>query len=91
MATAGAAIFQIRLEARHKRAIERAAKLRRLSASAYLRQVLVPIAEREVAGAGNRVIEMAPHEQIELWQALAAPVRLTPAQRKLARIIRRRA
>lgn len=88
MSTTRSAVFQIRLEARHKRAIERAAKLRRLSASDYLRQVLVPIAEREVEGAGRNVIEMAPHEQVELWQALSAPARLTPAQKKLARIIR---
>lgn len=91
MPASRATVFQIRLEARDKRAIERAAKQRRLSASAYLRQVLVPIAEREVAGAGSRVIEMAPHEQLAFWQALAAPVRLTPAQKKLARIMRRRA
>jgi uncharacterized protein (DUF1778 family) len=88
MAVTRSSAFQIRLDPRHKRAIERAAKLRGLSASSYLRQVLVPIAEREVEGAARRVIEMAPHEQLELWQALAAPARLTPAQRKLARIIR---
>lgn len=39
-------------------------------------------------GAARRVIEMAPHEQLALWQALAAPARLTPAQRKLVRIMR---
>ena len=82
------AVFQTRLSVQHKRAIERAAKLRSLSAADYLRQVLVPMAEREVEGAKRQIIEMAPHEQLAFWEALAEPVKLTRAQKKLRRLIR---
>lgn len=56
--------------------------------STYLDQVLLPNTERDVEATGRQVVEMTPHEQVELRQALVAPARLTPAQKKLARIIR---
>jgi uncharacterized protein (DUF1778 family) len=81
-------ILQTRLSARNKRAIEQAAKLRNLSVSDYLRQVLVPMAEREVEGARHGVIEMTPDEQLAFWQALNEPASLTAAQKELARLMR---
>lgn len=81
-------VLQTRLSAEDKRAIQQAAALRRLAVSEYLRQVLVPLAKREVASAEHAVIELSDDEQLALWQALEAPAKLTKAQKKLARLMR---
>ena len=81
-------VLQTRLSAADKRAIQQAAALRRLAVSEYLRQVLVPLAKREVASAEHAVIELSADEQLALWQALEAPAKLTKAQKKLARLMR---
>jgi uncharacterized protein (DUF1778 family) len=81
-------VLQTRLSPRAKRSIEQAAKLRRLSISEYLRQVLVPMAEREVQGSKHNVIEMTPDEQLALWRALHEPAKLTPAQKRLSRMMK---
>ena len=86
-----ASVLQTRLSAEDKRAIQQAAELRRLAVSEYLRQVLVPLAKREVASAEHAIIELAPDEQLALWQALEAPARLTKSQKKLAALMRREA
>ncbi len=83
------AVLQTRLAPKHKRMIERAAKLRNLSVSDYLRQVLVPMAQREVEGAKQGVIEMTAEEQLAFWNIINEPPSpLTPAQKKLARLMR---
>ena len=81
-------ILQARLSRRDKSAIVKAAKLRRMSLTSYLREVVVPMAEHEVAAAGQGVIEMTQNEQLALWKALHAPVKLTPAQKELGRLMR---
>lgn len=81
-------VLQTRLSPEDKRAIQQAAALRRLAVSEYLRQVLVPMARREVASAEQQVIELSPEEQLTLWQALEAPARLTRAQKRLAKIMK---
>ena len=81
-------VLQTRLSAEDKRAIQQAAALRRLAVSEYLRQVLVPLAKREVSSAEHSVIELSADEQLALWQALEAPAKLSKAQKKLARQMR---
>jgi uncharacterized protein (DUF1778 family) len=81
-------ILQTRLSADDKRAIQQAAALRRLAVSEYLRQVLVPLAKREVERAEHQVIELSAEEQLAFWQALEAPTKLTKAQKKLSRIMK---
>lgn len=80
--------LQARMSREQKSLIQKAAKLRKMAVSDYLRQVLVPLAEREVKGADRQVIEMTAVEQTAFWQALEQPVKLTPAQRRLGRILR---
>lgn len=80
--------LQARLTAAEKRIVVKAARLRRLGFSAYLRVVLVPMAQREVDGAEQNVIALTPDEQLAFWRALEQPVELTPAQRKLARLMK---
>lgn len=80
--------LQARMSKEQKSLIQRAAKLRKMAVSDYLRQVLVPMAERELKGADRQVIEMTAVEQTAFWQALEQPVKLTSAQRRLGRILR---
>jgi len=80
--------LQARLEPEAKRLIERAAKLRQVGLSDYVRLVLVPMARREVQQVERQNLELAPHEQLEFWNALQAEPRLTRAQKKLARMMR---
>jgi uncharacterized protein (DUF1778 family) len=62
--------------------------LRKISVSDYVRQVMVAQAQREVAAAENQVIVLTPEEQLAFWTALHSPKALTPAQRKLGRLMR---
>lgn len=68
--------------------MERAAELRGISISDYVRTVMVAQAQREVAAADQQTIELTPDEQITFWEALQAPAKLTPAQKKLAALMR---
>ena len=88
MAGNSTATLQTRLTPAQKRVVQQAAKLRNLAVSDYLRQVLVQMAEREVASAQKNIIELTPPEQMAFWNALHAPVRLTAAQRRLGRKMR---
>ena len=80
--------LNMRLDAAGKGAIARAAGLRRLSISDYIRVVLVQQAQREVAAAGHQVLTLTAAEQQEFWTALHEPIKLTPRQRKLGRLMR---
>jgi len=82
------ASLQTRMSASDKLAIETAARLRRLSQSEYVRQVLVRAALKEIEGEKHRVIEMTPEEQLEFWEALEYRGKATPARKKLAKLIR---
>lgn len=84
----GSASLMVRLDARSKKALASAAGLRGISVSDYVRQVTVAQARREVAAAENQTIALTPQEQEQFWLALQAPVRLTPAQKKLGQIMR---
>jgi uncharacterized protein (DUF1778 family) len=78
----------VRLDEESRAALVRAAELRQVSVSDYVRQVTVPQARREVSAAGRQTIAMAPEEQIAFWKALNEPVTLTPAQRRLGKVMR---
>ena len=80
--------LMVRLDAGSKQALADAAGLRQISVSDYVRIVTVEQARREVASARDRTILLSPHEQLAFWQALQAPARLTPAQKRLAALMR---
>ena len=75
--------LQARLDPQSKRAVEEAAKLRKVGLSDYIRLVLVPTAKKEVSQAKQQVLQMTPDEQERFWSALQAPAKPTKAQRKL--------
>jgi uncharacterized protein (DUF1778 family) len=78
----------VRLDAESKACLTRAAELRKVSVSDYVRAVTVAQARREVEAARQHTIVLTPDEFLAFWQALEAPVHLTPAQRKLGAIMR---
>ncbi len=78
----------VRLDEESKAFLSRAAELRRISVSDYVRTVMVAQAKREVAAAQERTIVMTPEEQLAFWNALNATPRLTASQRRLAAVMR---
>lgn len=86
--TAKASPLMVRLDAESKQALTDAAELRRISVSDYVRTVTIPQARREVASARDQTILLTPDEQLAFWQALQAAPKLTPAQKRLATLMR---
>ena len=80
--------LMVRLDAESKQALAEAAELRRISVSDYVRTVTVAQARREVASARDQTILLSPDEQLTFWQALQAPAKLTPAQKRLGILMR---
>ena len=80
--------LMVRLDEESKSFLAKAAELRRISISDYVRAVTVAQARREVEAAGSQTISLTPEEQLAFWSALQAAPRLTPAQRELGAIMR---
>ena len=80
--------LRLNLDQYSRRTLEAAAKLRRISVSEYIRSIAVPQAKREIEGARQNVVVLTPDEQLAFWNALQAPVKLTPAQMRLSRLAR---
>lgn len=80
--------LMIRLDAESRAFIVQAAKLRRISVSDYVREVMVPQARREVLAAREHVVCMRPEEQLAFWNALNRVPILTDAQRRLGAAMR---
>ena len=78
----------VRIDPVAKGIVGRAAVLRGVSTSDYVREVVVAQARREVDEARTRTIALSPEEQLEFWRALHEPVVLTKRQRQLARLMR---
>ena len=78
----------VRLDEESKGFLTRAAELRRISVSDYVRAVTVAQARREVQSAGEQVIALPPDEQLAFWNALNQPLQLTEAERRLGSIMR---
>ncbi len=80
--------LMVRLDEQSKAILSAAAELRRISVSDYVRSVVVGQAERELAAAESHTIAMTPDEQLEFWNALSKPPKLTKAQKGLGAIMR---
>lgn len=78
----------VRVDTSSKQVIAHAARIRGISASDYIRSVVVAQAKREVEEARTRTILLTPEEQLAFWQALDRPAELTPRQRELGRLMR---
>ena len=78
----------VRLDGEGKSVLARAAKLRGISISDYVRTVTVAQARKEVDAAGKQVIVLTADEQLAFWTALSQPAKLTAAQKKLGALMR---
>jgi uncharacterized protein (DUF1778 family) len=78
----------VRLDAESKEFLTRAAELRRVSVSDYVREVTVAQARKEVLAAREQTLCLTPEEQQAFWNALNAPVVLTDSQRRLGALMR---
>lgn len=80
--------LMVRLDGASKDILSRAAALRRISVSDFVRQVTVAQARKEIDAAVDRTISLTPAEQLAFWTALHTPVKLTAAQKRLGKIMR---
>lgn len=80
--------LMVRLDEQSKEILTRAARLRRISVSDYVRQITVAQARKEVAAAAEQTISLTPDEQLAFWTALTEPVKLTASQKKLGKLMR---
>lgn len=83
--------LMVRVSVADKQVLSKAAELRRISVSDYVRTVTLPQAQREVKSAKEQVISLTPDEQLEFWMALNLRMPLTPAQKQLGAIVRGKA
>lgn len=83
--------LMVRLDRDSKSSLAEAARLRGISVSDYVRQVMVAQARRELRAAVEQTLVLTADEQLAFWTALQAPAQLTPAQRKLGAIMRGKA
>ena len=80
--------LMVRLDADSKAVLLKAAKLRGISVSDYVRELTVTRARKEVLAAREQTIALSPDEQLAFWEALNATPELTDAQRRLGSIMR---
>src|SRR4051794_19584568 len=80
--------LMIRLDDESKAVLARAAALRHISVSDYVRTVTVSRARQEVLAAEQQVVALSPEEQLAFWTALDRPAKLTAAQKELGAIMR---
>jgi uncharacterized protein (DUF1778 family) len=78
----------VRVDRTSKGIITRAAQLRGVSASDYVRSVVVSQARRDLEEQRTRTIALSPEDQLAFWNALSAPVSLTRRQKALGRLMR---
>ena len=80
--------LMVRLDEESKALVASAADLRKVSVSDYVRSIVIGQARRELAAAEAHAISMTPEEQLEFWEALSKPPKLTKAQRQLGKMMR---
>ena len=80
--------LMVRLDEESKACLARAAELRRISLSDYVRIVTLAQARREILASREQTIALSPEEQLVFWTALNQTRPLTAAQRRLGSIMR---
>lgn len=80
--------LMVRMDAASKATLAKAAELRRVSVSDYVRQITLAQAEREVAAAAASRIVLTAAEQLAFWEALTRPVVLSAPKKELGQLLR---
>lgn len=78
----------IRFDAKRKARVRRAAELRGLTVSDYIRTRIDSIVDRDLEEAETGVLRLSREDQIALWRALQNPPPPTKQQRELGALIR---
>jgi uncharacterized protein (DUF1778 family) len=78
----------VRLDEDSKAFVAKAAEIRKVSMSDYVRMIAVGQARREVEHAKQNTIALSAEEQLAFWNALNTPPRLSKSQRQLGRLMR---
>jgi len=78
----------VRLDQDDKALVQRAAAVRELSLSDYVRSRMVPLARQDIAESDTGVLSLPREDQIVFWQALQHPPAINPAQRELGDLVR---
>jgi uncharacterized protein (DUF1778 family) len=78
----------VRLDQKSKDVLARAANLRKISISDYVRAVTVGHARKEVSASSAQTISLSAAEQFAFWTALNDTTKLTAAQKELGKIMR---
>jgi len=76
------------LDSRQKATLRRAAKLRGLSLSDYVRSRIVRAAELDIDDAQSRALSLSRADQLALWRALQNPPAPTRRQKELGARVR---
>jgi len=82
--------LMVRLDDESKAYLARAAELRCVSVSDYVRSVTVAQARREVLASRDQTLAMTLEEQLAFWNALNETPKLTERQRRLGSVMRGR-
>jgi uncharacterized protein (DUF1778 family) len=80
--------LMVRMDSVAKKLVTRAATLRGISTSDWVRDVITAQAAREVTEADERTVKLSREDQLRFWEALQRPVRLTRRQRELSRLMK---
>ena len=80
--------LMVRLDDASKECVIKAAQLRNVSISDYVRMVTVAQARREVELADQNTVCLTADEQLAFWNAITATPELTEAQRDLGQTMR---
>lgn len=78
----------VRIDPTSKSVIARAARLRGVSASDYVRLVVLAQARLDVDEAESRTMTLSRADQLAFWKALQESRPLTKKQRELGRVMR---
>lgn len=83
-----AANLMLRIDPAAKKLVTRAASLRGVSTSDWVRSVITAEARREIKEATTQTIALSEEDQRRFWDALQKPARLTKKQKELAKLMR---
>lgn len=78
----------VRMDLESKEILARAAELRKVSVSDYVRTVALLQARREVIASEDNSVALTADEQLAFWQALHEPTALTSSQKHLGSLMR---
>jgi uncharacterized protein (DUF1778 family) len=78
----------VRFDPAGKTLVKRAAAIRGLTVSDYVRSRIVSLARQDVEEADTGVLRLSREDQIAFWQALQNPPPPTEAQRRLGALVR---